>query len=333
MIENTKREDIIIELGGENIRVGLVGDKVPRKTLKTGIFLRVPPAGSAEMDKFENSLEELLYNIFFSHINCSCSGKTVIVLEKVFTDRRILEGMAKVLFRKLKVERLELGLSCVTPLYLTGRYSGVVLSAGASCIEIMPVFEGYPLFQCFNSIPFGTYALNKYLKDDLMLLNKDLSIDFLKSITDDELLDVRNSCGAIGASSAPINTTVRKIRMKFIADKVNFSLFFGNADNEETNLAYSFLSALDHLPPNCFDAVTRNVVLAGGFWRIRGMQKYFKKQVKEILHKFTRLENRGIREKLGNECMTQDLFLGVLIRAKWPGSGARSVHPSDQWNT
>lgn len=43
MIENSKREDIIIELGGENIRVGLVGDKLPRKTIKTGTILKVPP--------------------------------------------------------------------------------------------------------------------------------------------------------------------------------------------------------------------------------------------------------------------------------------------------
>lgn len=84
-------------------------------------------------------MEELLYNIFFSHVNCSCSGKTVILLEKVFTDRRILEVMAKVMFKKLKVEKIELALSCVTPLYLTGRYSGIVVSAGATAIEIMPV--------------------------------------------------------------------------------------------------------------------------------------------------------------------------------------------------
>lgn len=48
----------------------------------------------------------MLYNIFFSHVNCSCSGKTIILLEKVFTDRRILEVMAKVMFKKLKVEKI-----------------------------------------------------------------------------------------------------------------------------------------------------------------------------------------------------------------------------------
>ena len=122
-------------------------------------------------------------------------------------------------------------MSCVAPLYLTGRYSGVVVSAGASCIEIMPVCEGYPIFQCFRSIPFGTSALNRFLRDDLMLLNKELSIDFLKSITEEELVEVRNNCGAIGASNNPTNITVRKIRMKFIPDKINFALFFGNAEN------------------------------------------------------------------------------------------------------
>lgn len=58
----------------------------------------------------------------------------MIILEKVFTDRRILEAMAKIMFKKLKVERIELSLSCVTPLYLTGKYSGIVISAGASSV-------------------------------------------------------------------------------------------------------------------------------------------------------------------------------------------------------
>lgn len=40
MMENTKKEDIIIELGGEYIKVGLVGDKIPRKSLRSGYLLK-----------------------------------------------------------------------------------------------------------------------------------------------------------------------------------------------------------------------------------------------------------------------------------------------------
>ena len=85
-------------------------------------------------------VEEFLYKIFYSYINSSCLNKTVVILERVFTDRRIVEAIAKILFRKFKIDKLEFSLSCVTPLYLTGRFSGLVIAAGASCVEIMPVY-------------------------------------------------------------------------------------------------------------------------------------------------------------------------------------------------
>lgn len=118
-------------------------------------------------------LEECIYNIFFSHLNCASQGRTVILLEKVYTDRRIIETACKILFKKLSVEKVELALSCVTPLYLTGRYSGLVVSAGASAVEFMPIYEGYPLLGSFVSLPLGTQSLNRLIRDELALLNKD----------------------------------------------------------------------------------------------------------------------------------------------------------------
>lgn len=56
-------------------------------------------------------------------------------------------------------------------------------------------------------------------------------------------------------------------------------MFFGNHENEENNLAYTFLDVLNSIPEKCLDVVCRNIVLAGGFWRIKGMQKLFKTNV------------------------------------------------------
>jgi actin-related protein len=64
-----------------------------------------------------------------------------------------------------------MALSCVTPLYLTGKYSGIVVSGGASSFEMMAVYEGYPLFRQFQHIPIGTQSLNKFIRDDLALIN------------------------------------------------------------------------------------------------------------------------------------------------------------------
>ena len=40
IMENTRKEDIILELGGEWLRVGLVGDRVPRKAIRSKGCLR-----------------------------------------------------------------------------------------------------------------------------------------------------------------------------------------------------------------------------------------------------------------------------------------------------
>ena len=53
------------------------------------------------------------------------------------------------------------------------------------------------------------------------------------------------------------------------------------------------------MPVSCLDAISKNVVLAGGFWRIKGMQKYFKSNVVSLLDQFPRLNNLDIKSKLG----------------------------------
>ncbi len=66
---------------------------------------------------------------------------------------------------------------------------------------------------------------------------------------------------------------------------------FGNFLNEEDNVAYSFLKMLDSVPIECLDDLCKNVVFAGGLWRVEGMQNYFKKQVSKLIKNFTKLEN------------------------------------------
>jgi hypothetical protein len=123
-----------------------------------------------------------------------------------------------------------------------------------------------------------------------------------------------------------IPLSIRKIRLKFIPEKINIGLFFGNPDSEEYNIAYSFLKLLSEIPAECLEAVCSNVVLAGGFWRIRGMQKHFKKQILEQLIRFPKLNAFGIKSKLSTYCSTQVSSPGVSTRAKLLGLAVRSEH-------
>lgn len=49
-MESSKKDDIIIELGFEFIRAGLVGDKGPRKTLRTNLFKNPSVFSSAQFE-------------------------------------------------------------------------------------------------------------------------------------------------------------------------------------------------------------------------------------------------------------------------------------------
>lgn len=82
---------------------------------------------------------------------------------------------------------------------------------------------------------------------------------------------------------------LKKIKLKFKPSNITYSNLFGNPDMEEYNIAYSFLESLSKMDIKMFDAIVSNVILAGGLWRVKNMQMYFKRKIKEQLPKFRRL--------------------------------------------
>ena len=77
-----------------------------------------------------------------------------------------------------------------------------------------------------------------------------------------------------------------KTKLKIKPANISYKNIYGNPDNQEYNIAYSLLEILDRIPIEMLDAVCSNIVLAGGLWRIKGMQTYFKKSLKDNADKF-----------------------------------------------
>lgn len=98
----------------------------------------------------------------------------------------------------------------------------------------MPVYDGYPLFSHYQCLKSGTQQLNSIIRDEIALLNREQSLDALRQITDDEILEsIKNPYCSLSASSSPVTIAIRnKLRIKWIPDSINFSIFFGNPDNE-----------------------------------------------------------------------------------------------------
>lgn len=71
-----KRDDIIIELGYEETKVGTSYDKLPRKSIKSyGLFNQEELTPT-----WEAKLEEFFHKIFFFEIYYTPNEKTVVLL-------------------------------------------------------------------------------------------------------------------------------------------------------------------------------------------------------------------------------------------------------------
>ena len=93
-----RKDDILIELGFEETRVGTSADRLPRKAIKClGLF-----EAHEHTLVWEARLEEFLYKVFFFEINYSPNDKTVVLIETIFMRRAIVETIAKVILPSLR---------------------------------------------------------------------------------------------------------------------------------------------------------------------------------------------------------------------------------------
>lgn len=53
---------------------------------------------------------------------------------------------------------------CVSSLYSTGRTTGIVLESGYEVTSIMPIFEGYPIYDCSYKLNLAGKNLTEYFK-------------------------------------------------------------------------------------------------------------------------------------------------------------------------
>ena len=124
----------------------------------------------------------------------------------------------------------------------------------------------------------------------------------LNKLTPEYLAELRNSYSNMNLvetkSEEVITLTFKKSKLKLKPSNISYYNLFGNPQNEEHNIAFSLLEVLDSIPHQMLDAICGNIVLAGGLWRVKGMQNYFKKQIKTNLEHFPRLIKFDIAQKM-----------------------------------
>ena len=102
-------------------------------------------------------------------------------------------------------------------------------------------------------------------------------------MSDAFITDLRNLHSSMPNNAEVVSITFKKNKLKFDPKVLDYSELFGDVENEGFNIAYEFVEMLNEIPVSCLNDVCANIVFAGGLWRIKGMQNYFKKKVARLL--------------------------------------------------
>jgi len=112
---------------------------------------------------------ERLYEAIYSNpkINVSPENQPLLISEPCENPKENRYHMAEILFEKYKVPSLYIASQPVLSLYSTGKSSGLVVEVGHSVSQIVPIFEGFPLYHAICKSEFGGQDLTAYLRQML----------------------------------------------------------------------------------------------------------------------------------------------------------------------
>lgn len=194
---------IVIDLGMYYTKIGISANYAPIKIIKTPINLFLTNNTFKSDNKFLNiyncnndgfnenifldNLYDFFEDIFINHLLINQKDKVLTLgLNTLFSKYYITE-ISKILIDKFNIKKLILVNNLLTPLYITGNYSGVIVDIGFTQISVLAVYNGLSIKETFKyTRKSGLYLFKKLYK---LILKK---YDNFNELNDEELSFILN---------------------------------------------------------------------------------------------------------------------------------------------
>lgn len=162
---------IVIDNGGESVRVGNAGDEAPREVVPTLIGHSRFPALEVALDRCDylvgerafakrgllatslpirerriqdfDAMEKIWHFAIFEALKANPDDSAVLLTESCEYTPRCRQRCAEIFFEHFNAPSLYIGNQASLGLFATGSTKGVVLDSGESGTHVVPVFEGY----------------------------------------------------------------------------------------------------------------------------------------------------------------------------------------------
>ena len=173
--EDTTGKTVIIDMGSDVIRAGFAADDGPRVSFPCASFERRQSdvSDSGEEPRGRCPLEdgvptnwaatEKLWRRAFSELGAASEGCQLFLTEAVRTPPAARERMAQIAFESLGVGSFYLSSHPVLCTFATGRTTACVVDCGHAVSRVVPVHEGWAVYQAIQRLPAAGRDLTTYV--------------------------------------------------------------------------------------------------------------------------------------------------------------------------
>ncbi|CDW77817.1 UNKNOWN [Stylonychia lemnae] len=282
-------------------------------------------------NKLMMELEEFLTTVFYHLLQTNPREKAIMMCESMMAPRGFIECIGHVLFRNFGVKSIYFLLSNMTPLYVTGQDSGIIVECGFQNVQILPIVRSRMCMEAFETCYRGGIHIEKNLNELLIQDNKELvrrlpqfkdNTNFPQSViedlkirslvvmqkeqrdqylkNDDQIEQMKRKYTNLGKTYKEFPGMLISFYTRYCA----MEFCFGDPQEEEQNIAYSLLTSIKKVKSlnsyqslnqlNCENRgrAVQNIILSGGSCMIPGFKT---RLIQEINHM---IENRSEFEQL-----------------------------------
>ena len=319
---------LIIDLGSDNIKVGISGETEPKLIFKNIIGVNKfknedrkfigEECNNINILKIRNIVENgiflnindivPLFNFIYKKLSIpenEIREHPILISEPILNIKKNREKISSILFDNLNIPALSFCSQPILSIFSTSLTSGIILESGEGITQSCIIQNGIPIKNTFVRCDYGGREVTYYLKD----IFKNSGYSFLTFSDILMIKNIKEQICYINVDNKFPNESEFKLpdgsNIKIAEEKILSSeLLFNPSLN---NLKYLSFQEMIIKSVNNFDIQLRrnmyeNIIIFGGNTLFKGIQERLNKEIKKLAPKHTKIKILSSPKRI-NSCV------------------------------
>jgi actin len=144
-------------------------------------------------------MEALWRHVFVNELRVTPEERSVMLTEAPLNPKNNREKMAEIMFEKIGIKKLYVGVQAVLALYASGRTTGLVVDSGDGVTHTVPVYEGYNIAHAIRKQNLAGRDVTTYLKEKVLT---EINVNLVSSAETEITRDIKEKCSLTAFDAA-----------------------------------------------------------------------------------------------------------------------------------